>query len=191
MAVSKLICPECNTVLRPAKPLAAGKRVKCPRCGVTFTAQGDDEDEPAPPPAKKGSSQKQEAEEPQGSGLQYEMSTYAVIKDEDEQEQEDKEDRGDEMVQEFLKVKKTKDPRGAAQEKVTKPSNYMIITGSLGALAYAILLLFFIIIYLMPPPKVEELDESAKTAKKVKLKGLQVGQAVAVVASPDDPFKRE
>src|SRR5262245_61347192 len=114
MAVSKLICPECEAVLRPAKPLEAGKRVKCPKCRTTFTAQGDDEDEPEPPrPAKKAAPKKQKAEESLPSGIQYETSTYAVIRDDDDEvAQEEKEERGDEMVQEFLKVKKTKDPRG-------------------------------------------------------------------------------
>ena len=44
MAITKLSCPDCGTVLRPAKPVAPGKKVKCPRCDLIFAA-GDDEDE--------------------------------------------------------------------------------------------------------------------------------------------------
>src|SRR5437868_10315152 len=39
MFVSKLNCPKCKTVLRPAKPLPPGKRVKCPKCSNDFTAE--------------------------------------------------------------------------------------------------------------------------------------------------------
>src|SRR5438034_5487153 len=37
MAVSRISCPECDAVLKPAKPVPVGKKVKCPRCGSTFT----------------------------------------------------------------------------------------------------------------------------------------------------------
>jgi predicted Zn finger-like uncharacterized protein len=187
MAVSRLTCPECETVLRPAKPLPVGKRVKCPKCGTTFTAVDSEEEEP-PRPAKKPARSREEPEEPLGTGIHYETSTYAVIKDDDDDRQrEEKEERGEEMVAEFLKVAKTKDPRGPAQEMVTKPSNYLLLTGFLGALGYAILLVFFIIIYLMPAPKVEELDEGAK---KKKLKGLMIEPAVSAVAGFEDPTKK-
>src|SRR2546430_59194 len=55
--VSKLTCPECFTVLRPARPLAVGQKVKCPKCDNLFTAEAEGaEDErtvTAPAPAKK------------------------------------------------------------------------------------------------------------------------------------------
>jgi predicted Zn finger-like uncharacterized protein len=196
MAVSKLTCPECETVLRPAKPLAAGKRVKCPRCGTTFTAQGDDEDELEPQRAAKKDSpkkKKEDTEQPKSSGIEYETSTYAVIKDNEEEEQEEKEERGDELVAEFLKVKKTKDPRGPALEMVTKPSNYMIITGTLGAVAYGILLLLFFVIYLMPPPNPERLDDDSKgkAAAAKKFKGLTIEPSVSAIAGSADPAKKE
>ncbi len=41
MAVARITCPECQTTLRPAKPLPAGKKVKCPECGVTFPVLDD------------------------------------------------------------------------------------------------------------------------------------------------------
>src|SRR5262245_41800319 len=54
MAVTKLSCPECGTVLRPAKPVAAGKKVKCPECDNVFTAGANEpEDEVEERGAKK------------------------------------------------------------------------------------------------------------------------------------------
>ncbi len=50
MLVSKLSCPKCKTVLRPAKPLQAGKKVKCPKCANDFTAEEGDAEKH--PPAK-------------------------------------------------------------------------------------------------------------------------------------------
>lgn len=190
MAVSKLICPECETVLRPAKPVALGKRVKCPKCAAIFTAQGEDEDEvdaPPRPAKKKPAAQPKPFEQPKATGIHYETTTYGVIKEAEDREKDAKEDRGDELVQEFLKIAKSKDPRGPAQEAVSKPSNYMIFSGSAGAICYGLVLLFCIIVYLMPPPSVEDLDEDVKQRKK--MRGLMAGQAVGAVAAFEDPFK--
>jgi predicted Zn finger-like uncharacterized protein len=51
----RITCPECETVLRPAQPIAPGKKVKCPRCGTTFSvvdkgADTDRDEAEAPPP---------------------------------------------------------------------------------------------------------------------------------------------
>jgi hypothetical protein len=45
MAVTKLTCPDCGNVMRPAKPLPAGKKIKCSECGGMFAA--GDNDKPA------------------------------------------------------------------------------------------------------------------------------------------------
>ncbi len=37
MAESTLTCPSCSTTLRLAQEVPAGRKVKCPKCGVTFT----------------------------------------------------------------------------------------------------------------------------------------------------------
>jgi hypothetical protein len=111
MAVSKMICPDCEAVLRPAKPVPEGKSVKCPKCGATFTAIAfDDEDEPAPPASKKAANpqpspikKKPEPSKPEPAKPaakpqaddDEEGGTYGVIKekeDEEEQEQEEEEE---------------------------------------------------------------------------------------------------
>src|SRR5262249_6297085 len=48
---AKITCPHCDAVLKPAKPLAAGKKVNCPRCGEVFTVR-DEEEEEEPRPAR-------------------------------------------------------------------------------------------------------------------------------------------
>jgi DNA-directed RNA polymerase subunit M/transcription elongation factor TFIIS len=38
MALSKLLCPECSKVLRPARPVELGQKVRCPSCEAIFIA---------------------------------------------------------------------------------------------------------------------------------------------------------
>ena len=47
-------CPECNSVLRSSKPVAAGKMIRCPKCDLVFAPQvdeveGEEEEELARP----------------------------------------------------------------------------------------------------------------------------------------------
>src|SRR5262245_1227949 len=37
MAPSTYTCPKCRVTLRPTKPFPPGKKVKCPKCGATFS----------------------------------------------------------------------------------------------------------------------------------------------------------
>src|SRR4051794_41029898 len=37
MLDTKVACPQCHTVLKSAKPVPMGIRVKCPKCSVFFT----------------------------------------------------------------------------------------------------------------------------------------------------------
>src|SRR5207253_1122961 len=56
MPATKFACPECGAVLRTSNPIPAGKRVKCPKCGILFVPQpeveGADVVEEEAPPAR-------------------------------------------------------------------------------------------------------------------------------------------
>lgn len=41
MPLSRLTCPVCLAELKPAKPVAEGARVRCPKCKGAFTAEGE------------------------------------------------------------------------------------------------------------------------------------------------------
>src|SRR5947209_4153601 len=73
--MAKITCPECGNVMRPAKPLKAGKRVKCSECGADFLVEDEVEEarpaktakatakaaakaDPAPPKKKKKAEKK-------------------------------------------------------------------------------------------------------------------------------------
>jgi predicted Zn finger-like uncharacterized protein len=147
MASSRIVCPECESVLRPAQPLPDGKRVKCPKCKTMFTTPGLVEDRggrpekaragakkdgikkpedgikksPAPPAPKKPADD--DDEEESGGG------TYGVIK-EDELNEEEEEARNISYAPDMS----IKDLRGPAQAKVVGPSNGLILAGALGAI---------------------------------------------------------
>src|SRR5260370_36151682 len=66
MALTKLVCPECSKVLRPARPVAAGKKGRCPKCEFVFVAgedEGEDgaEEEEGRPKKKKPGAAKKDA----------------------------------------------------------------------------------------------------------------------------------
>ena len=130
MASQRLTCPDCKSVLRPAKPVPDGKKVKCPKCGNFFTTPGLLDREPArkKPAAiktaketnKKPSAPKPPADEDEG--------IYSYIP-EDKKAEEDKPDI------EYAPDMSIKDLRGPAQAAVVSPSNYMLILGGLGCLS--------------------------------------------------------
>ncbi len=132
MASQRLTCPDCKSVLRPAKPVPDGKKVKCPKCGGFFTTPGLLEREPArkKPAAiktaketnKKPAAPKPPADTDEGDGI------YSYIP-EDKKAEEDKPDI------EYAPDMSIKDLRGPAQAAVVSPSNYMLILGGLGCLS--------------------------------------------------------
>lgn len=147
MASSRITCPDCKSVLKPAKPVPDGKKVKCPKCGQMFTTPGlvEDEDRPrkkaagqkakaaikkAPrpePPPKKAS---HDDEDEEGGG-----GIYGYIPEE-EKEEEDK----PKIV--YAPDMSIKDLRGPAQELLVRPSNYMLLIGGLCCLSNIFIICF-------------------------------------------------
>src|SRR6185312_9670681 len=80
MATARITCPDCKSVLRPAKPVPDGKKVKCPKCGNLFVTPGivEDEEEPARAkgpakmaPKKKAAIKKAGAPKPPAKKAEY------------------------------------------------------------------------------------------------------------------------
>jgi len=42
-------CPSCRSILKSNNPIPAGKKMKCPKCGIVFEAEPDDAVTAAPP----------------------------------------------------------------------------------------------------------------------------------------------
>jgi predicted Zn finger-like uncharacterized protein len=142
MASARITCPDCKAVLRPAKPVPDGKKVKCPKCGNLFTTPGlvaDEEERPLKrAPAQKASKKKEKAAAKppaKKSDLdddEEEGGIYSFV-DAGEKKEEEEEDSKPHI--EYAPDMSIKDLRGPAQEMVVKPSNLIMLIGGLSALA--------------------------------------------------------
>jgi hypothetical protein len=179
MVVSKLSCPRCKTVLRPAKPLPAGKKVKCPKCSADFTAEEGDADKPgavkdlaeaaaakkkaaktgAKKAAAKTGAKKPDDDEEDSRGI-YSIAAADRPKTQQDRDDED-DDEGNEIN--FIPDYSTKDLRGPAQRIVMKPSNMLIANGVIGFFGWIILFIILIIPVVFPDISGE--DENAKDAQ--------------------------
>jgi predicted Zn finger-like uncharacterized protein len=173
----KITCPECEAVLKVSQPPPPGKKLKCPRCGETFSAPGapagartaapaakkkpagkkPDDAIRAPAPPKKTHDEDDE-----------EGGTYGVVKDPDEEtaadddEEEEEEGRRKGPEINYAPDMSIKDLRGPAQAAVVGPSNLLIIYGVIGFLGW-LLVMFIVLIPVMFPV---QSDDTAKEADK-------------------------
>jgi predicted Zn finger-like uncharacterized protein len=159
MAVMKITCPECQSVLRPAKPLPAGKTVKCPECGARFNAPAEapgaavvkpnkagppDAPKPKRPAAAKSAPQKPAVKKP------------AATKDDDDDDGGATYgfvvpvESGDKPEIEYAPDMSIKDLRGPAQSALVFPTNMMILVGALGFFGWLGLLILILIPTLTP-----------------------------------------
>jgi uncharacterized Zn finger protein (UPF0148 family) len=153
MALTKLVCPECSKVLRPARPVAPGKKVRCPKCEFVFVA-GEDEDEDdaeeeeerpkkkkpaakAAAPAKKAPPAKKPADGEEEEGA------YGIAGGGEE------DDEGKPKIS-YAPDSSVKDLRGPAVAIVTPPTNLLIRSGFIGVFGCIVLLLLLAIPALLP-----------------------------------------
>jgi len=132
MAENRYPCPECGAILKPAKPVAAGKKLRCPKCDTVFAPAAA---EAGPKPAAavaKGSKRPQIEEEEDGAG------TYGVHEG-DKEEEATREERKKAMGP--LKDRRPKSARGPAQATATKPSNQMLATATIACVSAVISIL--------------------------------------------------
>ncbi len=157
--MAKIICPECEAVLKPSKPVPAGKKVSCPKCGAVFLAP-DEEDEPRVT-ARKPSSARQmvevveviddEDEAPRPSARKAKPVAKKTapakptpkapsLKDDDEEvggmygviKDPDEENEEKKPKIEYAPDLTVKDPRGPATQALALPSNGLLVLGFIG-----------------------------------------------------------
>ena len=176
MASTKLTCPECSAVLRPNKPVAPGKKVKCPKCETVFAAPSDEIEEveeveevrPVKASAKKAASTKpakKKEEKPaakQDDDEEDAGATYGYVKEAEDTAAEKK----------SKKIRhgpdtSVKDPRGPATVKLAGPTGKLQLAGSIGALGW--LMLGLLITFPAVFPIAEKDKENLKTVAE---KGL-------------------
>jgi hypothetical protein len=135
---SRIVCPECESVLRPARPVPDGKRVTCPKCQTQFTTPGLVEErrerpEKAKAGAKKGAAKKP-AEEPvkKKPADEPEEDGGGIYKYVEEEAKTEEESEAHNIT--YAPDMSIKDLRGPAQAKVVVPSNYIILLSGLSCL---------------------------------------------------------
>ena len=179
MTAFKLTCPECSTVLKPAKPVPAGKKVKCPRCETIFTAGPDEDEEDTPAPkaaARKSSpdkSRKPAAKAPAKAAPKKkedddEGGTYGYLKEEGEEEEEE-ENKPKISYAPDLSIK---DLRGPAVSLLMGPTNKLTLCGMIGFIGWLIFLVLILIPALFP------LQEDTTKPKLV----MKFGRGLAAVS---------
>ncbi len=168
MPLTKLVCPMCEAQLRPPTPVPAGKKIKCPKCGATFAAQGDEEDvrvTGAPAPAKKSPGkpaapkQKKHYEDDDDDG----PATYGVVREPEEpapevhhdeeenlDDEEETEGKGRKPKITYTPDLSVKDPRGPAQRAVIPPGNGLLIAGVASVLVSVGMIMWAIFPFVFP-----------------------------------------
>jgi predicted Zn finger-like uncharacterized protein len=183
--VSRLTCPECGTVLRPAKPLAPGKKVKCPRCENVFAATTTDaeEEEPRQPkaapagrkaaPDKGGRKPAAKAPVKEAPKKGDEEGIYGYIKDDDDHDDDDQPDpkKKKKPKIEYAPDLSIKDLRGPAQAIIMSPSNKLTLCGFAGVFGWLALIILVMIPALFP------IAEDPTRPKAV----LKIGQGLGAV----------
>ncbi len=201
MPLAKLVCPKCRATLKPAKPVPEGKTVKCPKCEETFKAGGKPSAEKDPAPAKKSAAAAKSA-----PVEETEAETYAVLKDEDEErkkaaaeerkqrkkkrkradgeddededEDEEEEEEEKDIASEYLESLKPRDPRGAAQETIVGPANWLLRTALIGFFGWVGYFVAFTLPIAFPNrPNKDEAEQAAFAPGKKEEKKKEKKQA--------------
>ena len=184
MAVTKLTCPKCETVLKPAKPLPEGKKVKCPKCATVFgAAEAADAAARTPQPAaaKKGPPKGPALPRP-GDEEEESKGIYGFEKSDEPEEEEDEDGKPKKPQINYAPDMSIKDLRGPAQAAVMKPSNALIFVGIMGFLGWLGLIVVLLIPVLFPLP-----DENEGKPRPAKSLGPALA-AGAQAPAPASPF---
>ena len=176
-------------MLKPAKPIMEGKKIKCPKCGNDFVVMAEpvaaqdlaiglapEPDPPArprekspeaAPPRKKAGKAKAgakapAAKKPKKPADDEEIGSYGVVH-EDEIEGQNINYAPDTSI---------KDLRGPAQEAIIKPTNSLIISGIIGFIGWLALLVLILIPVLFPLNPDVVTKEIRREVLKLSPKGL-------------------
>jgi len=153
MALTRLSCPECGKVLKPAKPVSAGKKVKCPECETVFVVREEEETEAVEEErprkssrkAEKGGSRKPAVKEaPKKEEKKEEEETYGYVKDPDEDDDSKK------VKVDWTAQTKQKDLRGPAIVALTKPASWLQLIGLIGTIGWLVLIFLILIPVVFP-----------------------------------------
>jgi hypothetical protein len=208
----QLVCPECGKTLRPAKPLAPGKSVKCPKCEAVFDVPAADKEDKAavtgsvreksPPSgdkeAKGKKAEKKAKKTDDGKPSKTIGETIPLAGDEDGPATYgfiDDHSKVDEPEIDYVPDTSIKDLRGPAQALVVRPSNYMILMGVITTLNFVLTLAIILVPIIFPIPAPANVDGTPtlkfKQEKKVYDASLWLSGSVATTLQKIDTKKKD
>lgn len=129
-------CPECDKVLKAANPIAPGKKVKCPSCGIAFAptrAGRDDDGDEAPVrsknvmPARKPAPPEDDDRRPRRDAVQSRRPAPAPPRDD---EDEDRPARRDRSRREDYDDDEDRPARRSRKKQESSPVMLFVIIGA-------------------------------------------------------------
>jgi hypothetical protein len=152
MALNKLTCPECGKVLKPARPVEPGKKVRCPGCDEVFIAPDEDEDDDQPmrdsrkptkaAKATREAPSKKKAAAPAPAAGGDDDGAYGVVRDEA--------DEDNKPHIEYAPDTSIKDLRGPAVALLMPPTNKLTMAGFIGVIGALVLIVLLAFPALLP-----------------------------------------
>src|SRR5207245_10769449 len=116
-------CPECGAQLRPANPVAAGKKLRCPKCDTVFAV-----------PAAADKKEKKKAAQPAPATAPArdddDAGSYGLVREEDKRTSEEVLKAAFDPIKDRFK----RSARGPALIRVVRPSTWLLGTGILSCI---------------------------------------------------------
>ncbi len=150
-------CPECGAQLRPAKPVPAGKKLRCPKCETVFAPTGKAPAKAAPAPAARPAAEDEE-------GGRYGLAEAAAPQDEDAVR----------AAFDPIKDRFKRSARGPALVLVVKPSTWLLRCGvgvcltAIAGVLFAIWPMIFKVEDVQPPDKNARFRGPEQTERRFK-----------------------
>ena len=140
----RYLCPECRTILKKDKPVASGKKIKCPKCAKVFAAV--DLDVGLNPPAKPKAAEADDGMDsfklaPMAEAPKKSIKEQKVLDDEEHEgggvyltKAEEESKPNEDINYGSLRDKFKKSKKGPAMAKTIRPSNWLTFWGFFTAL---------------------------------------------------------
>jgi hypothetical protein len=143
-------CPECGAQLRPASPVAPGKKLRCPKCETVFAvpAAAEKEKKKAPQPAPAAAPGRDDDD----------AGSYGLISDNDTRTAEERMKSAFDPIKDRFK----RSARGPALIRVVRPSTWLLGTGILTCIMALVGIFWSIFPMIFKTEDVQPPDPAAK-----------------------------
>jgi hypothetical protein len=141
-------CPECGAQLRPANPVAPGKKLRCPKCDTVFAVPAAAEKKKAAQPAPAAAPARDDDD----------AGSYGLVRDEDTRSAEERMKTAFDPIKDRFK----RSARGPALIRVVRPSTWLLGTGILICIMAIVGALWSVFPMIFKVEEVQAVDPAAK-----------------------------